>query len=169
MNLRCIELVKEKLIKIDRTIYNFERFVVIFLVMLIILLSFFQIILRFFLKTAIPDIEILIRNAVMIGCLFSSSLVTYNSSHFRIEIFERLFSSNKSKDIIYTISQFFIMLSSMFVFVETVRFISIEFEYADFFDIIRLKLIPKHIILILPVIFLNISFHSAINILKGRE
>ncbi|MGC8866880.1 MAG: TRAP transporter small permease [Elusimicrobiales bacterium] len=169
MSLRYIEMLKEKIIKVDRIIYISERYFIITLLFLMIILSFAQVILRLLFKNAIAEIEIFVRNLVMISCLFASSAATYHSSHFRIEVAER-FLSEKSRKNLYSFSQLLIVFSSLLILIQTIRFIELEIGIKNaFMEIISLKLDIQHLILFLPIIFFNISFHAFSNILKKQE
>ncbi len=162
-------MLKEKLIKVDRILYTIEKYIILISLFLMISFSFVQIILRILFKNAIAEIEIFVRNLVMIACLFASSIVTFHSSHFRIEIMERFLSEDKKRKL-YIFSQIIIFFISLMIMTQTVKFIEIEFGIKEaFIKIIHLKPDIQHLVLLLPIIFFNISFHALSNILKDRK
>lgn len=83
-------MLKNKIIKLDTKIYNVEKYFIFILIILMLLLSTIQIFLRIFFHNPIAEIEIIIREIVMIGCLVSSSIATYYSSHFKIEVLDKV-------------------------------------------------------------------------------
>lgn len=163
----------EKILKIDRFIYSLEKIFVFILLGLMLLLSFFQIIMRIFFSGSFAEIDIFIRQFVMIGCLFASSIATYHSSHFRIEVFEK-FTSEKLKKIIFIISQLSVSAASFILFIKSFEFIENEFaekmlSYKKILnDIIHLNFSSEYMLALLPLVFLNMIIHSISNIIKPR-
>ncbi|MCX7698950.1 MAG: TRAP transporter small permease [Candidatus Goldbacteria bacterium] len=163
-------MLKAKIIKIDSIIYKIETKFVFFMLLIMIILSFLQIILRLVFNNSIAEIEIIIRNIVMIGCLFASSIVTYNGSHFRIEIIEKFIKKPKKLILLKIISQIFVIIASVIIFIEALNFIEMDIGIKKTIkDLINFNFQSSQIVLLLPIIFFNMTLHSIISILKIKE
>ncbi|MCX7641246.1 MAG: TRAP transporter small permease [Elusimicrobiales bacterium] len=163
-------MLKEKLLKIDSIIYNIETKLVFLMLLMMIILSFLQIILRLFFNNSIVEIEIIIRNIVMIGCLFASSLVTYHGSHFKIEIIEKFIKKQKRIISLNIVSQIFVSITSAIICIEALNFIDMDIGIKKAVkDLIALKLQSYQIVLLLPFVFFNMTLHSIANILRNKK
>lgn len=163
-------MLKGKILKTDNTIYKIEKNVIFILLMLMLALSFIQIILRIFFNNPILIIEILIRSLVMITCLLASSIVTYHASHFRIEITQRIIQNTKIKKILQIFTNIFVFVICFMLFLQTIKFIRMEVNFKMMVEnILNFNFEPSYISIFLPVVFLNMSFHALTNLIKDKE
>jgi len=72
--------------KIDTLIARIEGFAVSALLTLMILLAFYQVILRNFMSRGIPWADIFLRNMVLWVCFIGASLATRENKHINIDI-----------------------------------------------------------------------------------
>lgn len=163
-------MLKEIILKANRKLYNIERKVIFISLMLICILSFIQILLRILLNSPLLIIELTIRNLVMFSCLLSSSIVTYHSSHFKIEIVQKITQNPDVKKILGVLTNIFVFGVSLVIFIQTIRFIRMELDLkAVLKDILAFNLEPSYISILLPVIFFNLTFHAFSNIIELKE
>jgi TRAP-type C4-dicarboxylate transport system permease small subunit len=153
-------MLKQKIIKIDNLILSVERKIVIFSVILMLFLSSLQIFLRIFFHSGIIWLDTFLRHLVMITALFSSSIVSYYSSHFRIEIFEKLGIKKETKKHLDTIAKIINVSAVFIILIATINFIKMEFELKS------LKLEPEIMNIFLVPIFFNMLFHTLTSFFK---
>lgn len=163
-------MLKKIIIKTDEIIFKTEKKIVIFSVLLMLFLSFFQVILRVFFHSGLSWLDIFLRYLVMISAFFSASIVSYYSKHFKIEIFQKLTRSNRGKKIFDFISSSIMLIAVIIIFINSVKFIPVEFEIENLLtDFKTLRLNPHHMILFIPVTFFNMLFHSFALFLKENR
>ncbi len=163
-------MLKNLILKIDEKIYKTEKLSVILFVFLMLFLSFFQVILRLFFHSGISWLDIFLRYTVMISSLFAASMVSYHFEHFKIEIFEKIIKNEKIKKVITFFSLFISLVAVLFILVASIKYLPLEFELNQIIsDFKSFNLTPHHMILFLPLIFFNMSFHLISNFLKERK
>jgi TRAP-type C4-dicarboxylate transport system permease small subunit len=147
-------MLKQKIIKIDNIILLIEKKIVIFSIILMLFLSSTQIFLRIFFHSGIIWADTFLRHLVMISALFSSSIVSYYSSHFKIEILEKLGINKEIKKYFDIIAKIINSLAVLVVFIAAINFVRVEFDFKN------LQLEIQTINILLPIIFLNMLFHT---------
>ncbi|MEF3280939.1 MAG: TRAP transporter small permease [Elusimicrobiota bacterium] len=163
-------MLKNLIIKIDKKIYKAERGFIIFCVLLMLFLSFLQVLLRFFLNSGISWLDIFLRYTVMISSLFAASIVSYHNQHFKIEILEKIIKSEKLKKNFNIFSLLISFIATLFILIAVIKYLPVEFELKEVISEFKsLKLKPHHMILFLPLIFFNMLFHSISNFLRERK
>jgi len=153
-------MLKQKIIKIDNFLANLEKRIIIFCVITMILISSIQIFLRIFFHSGIIWIDTFLRHLVMISALFAASLVSYYSSHFKIEIIEKFDISNEIKKYLDMFSKIINLAAVFIILLATINFIKIEY------DLKTIKLEPEIMNLFLVPIFFNMFFHTFTSFFK---
>lgn len=159
-------MLKNKIIKFDSKIYTIEKYTIFALLMLMFLFSTVQIFLRIFFNKPIAELEIIIREIVMIGCLLSASISTYHISHFKIELLDKLLKKDHHKKLIRAIGHLFILISALIIAYQSIKFIEIDKGFTSILKEIsqmRLQSLP---LLFFPLIFINMAVHSFVNMIK---
>jgi TRAP-type C4-dicarboxylate transport system permease small subunit len=154
---------KQKIIKIDAIISEIEKKIIIFLVLAMLVLSSLQIILRIFFHSGISWLDLFLRHLVMITALFSASLVSFYSSHFKIEIFEKLGIDKEIKEYINIISKIISQIAVLIILAATLGFMKMEFDFKS------IKLEPQTLNLFLILIFFNMFFHTLASFFKKEN
>lgn len=164
-------MLKKILIKTDDIIARIERVIIIISVLVMIFLSFSQIILRIFFHSGISWADTFLRHLVMISALFSASLVSYYQNHFRVEIIDKInIKSNKIKNVIQLFSIIFTVSVILLILYSTYNFITLEFGLSEVLENIKkFKFETDYLILLLPIIFINMFFHTSVSLFKYKD
>ncbi|MEW6012841.1 MAG: TRAP transporter small permease subunit [Elusimicrobiota bacterium] len=159
-------MLKQKLIKIDEKIAIVEKHFVIICVLSMLFLSFLQVLLRVFFHSGISWMDVFLRHIVMISALFSASLVSHYSSHFKIEIFEKLGVEGKLKKYLSFLSSALTIFAVSIILIASVKFVYMEF---DLDEIKNLTPKPEQLNLFLPLIFINMFIHTLASLFKEEK
>ncbi len=154
------------LLRISKYISYAEKFILILILSLMVLLSFLQVILRNFFDTGILWLDPFLRHLVLWIAFLGASLATQNDKHINIDILSR-FLSQKNKHISKIINQIFAAVVALLLFYASVKFIFDELDaQTTIFTISSFEIKSYHMQIIIPVGFALMFFRfiiSAIN------
>lgn len=155
------------LIKISKYISYAEKVILIFLLSLMVLLSFLQVILRNVFSTGILWLDPMLRHFVLWIAFLGASLATQNEKHIKIDILTR-FLSRKNQ----YLSNFTIAIFSAFVvillFIASIKFLTDEISaQTTIFTISNIQIKSFHMQLIIPIGFGLMFFRFLINAIQS--
>jgi len=117
---------KNYILKIEENIVKIEKFLLVVFVILMIILSFYQLILRLFFHSGIIWMDIFLRYLVLNTAMISAALVTYYKKHFAMDaIFN--FIDKKWHKKMKIISNTFVLIISFFLIISAYKFVREEF------------------------------------------
>lgn len=154
------------LLRISKYISYAEKFILILILSLMVLLSFLQVILRNFFDTGILWLDPFLRHLVLWIAFLGASLATQNDKHINIDILSR-FLSQKNKHISKIINHIFAAFVALLLFYASIKFITDELDaQTTIFTISSLEIKSYQMQIIIPVGFALMFFRfiiSAIN------
>lgn len=116
------------LTKIDDSVARFETWLLVLIVIIMVLTSFSQVILRNFFNTAIEGADIILRHLVLWVGFIGASLATRSNKHISIDIFSRI-SSHRIKKAAKIIVSLFAMIISFILVRAGYQFVASEFQF----------------------------------------
>jgi TRAP-type C4-dicarboxylate transport system permease small subunit len=157
--------------KLNYRLYKFQQFFVVALFMLLLIIAFFQVILRLFFRSGIESADSIIRYLVLWVGFLGASLATYKNRHINIDVASQFFKKLNKR--LVSLIVYFISLSMSFLFLAA----SIIFIINEFNSLSKIIFIPVWVFeLVLPFsfLFIMLSFlqkfvESVINFRKGKR
>lgn len=147
---------------IDRGLLRFENVLIILLLSVMVILAFFQVILRNVLSTGILWADIFLRHLVLWAGFIGASLATRDSKHINIDILTRFVP--KAKQVYFKIFIDLVSMSVCFVLAKAgYKFLSYEIEAGT----TLFNNVPAWIFqLIIPLGFFLIGFRFLLNMVE---
>lgn len=164
------------LIRISKYIAIAEKAILIFILSLMVLLSFLQVILRNVFSTGILWLDPLLRHFVLWIAFLGASLATQKEKHINIDILSR-FISQKSKYLSHFVTALFSTFVITLLFIASIKFLSDEISaQTTIFTISNIQIKSFHMQLIIPVgfglmffRFLLTAIQSVVDYMKSKR
>jgi TRAP-type C4-dicarboxylate transport system permease small subunit len=145
--------------KLDSLLTLLEKFILVFLFSLMILLSFLQVILREFFSTGFLWGDTLLRHGVLWIGFMGAAIATSGDKHFAIDILKKSFSP-KGRIIVETITDFFASFILVLLSSSAVKFLKDDYaSQSILFAVGNLEVPSYWLNLILPLGFIIITVH----------
>lgn len=158
-----------RLFKIEDYIVTIEKFCIIAVVALLVILSFLQVFLRVIFHSGIVWLDPMLRHFVMWAGFIGAALSARYSKHFALDIFNK-FASKRIKKYISTVILLITALASAFLFYAAFKFVRDEASAGSIAFYINHFAVKGWIAeSILPISFLLIILHSLINIFRPES
>jgi len=154
---------KNYILKIEENIVKIEKFLLVVFIILMIILSFYQLILRLFFHSGIIWMDIFLRYLVLNTAMISAALVTYYKKHFAMDaIFN--FIDKKWHKKMKIISNTFVLIISFFLIISAYKFVREEFINSSIaFTIGNINIKAFIFQISIPISFFLIAFHTFLN------
>lgn len=154
------------LIRISKYISYAEKAILIFILSLMVLLSFLQVILRNVFSTGILWLDPLLRHFVLWIAFLGASLATQNEKHIKIDILSRLLSQKNQHLSRFTTATFSTIVVVL-LFIASIKFLSDEISaQTTVFTIANIQIKSFHMQLIIPIGFGLMFFRFMINAIQ---
>jgi TRAP-type C4-dicarboxylate transport system permease small subunit len=156
----------KRILKIEDKIIKLEKAFLVTLVMLMVILSFLQVILRVTAGKSIFWLSPLLRYFVLWAGFLGAALATASQKHFALDIFTRNLKPGAAK-IINTVSYIFTSLVCLILMSAAVRFVKSEIDFeVKLFSVGSWQVSAVYMEFMIPLGFALIIFHSLFAILK---
>ncbi|MCX8093501.1 MAG: TRAP transporter small permease [Candidatus Goldbacteria bacterium] len=138
--------------RLNYRLYKFQRFFVVILFFLLLIIAFLQVFLRLFFRGGIESADSIIRYLVLWIGFLGASLATYKNRHINIDVASQFFKKLNKKFVSLIVFAISFAISILFL-VAAVIFIINEFGSSN-----KITFIPVWILeLVLPLSFLFIT------------
>ena len=150
------------LLLLDRWLARITGWLIIFLLSVMILMAFGQVILRNFFHTGIAWGDVFLRHLVLWLGFLGAAIATGEGRHLKIEFINRL-ASERVRKIIYIITNLFAAAVCYFLMQASIAFVRFEMESAS---TLILDLPTTYFIVIIPAGYGIIAFRFSVRVLS---
>jgi len=143
---------------IDRWLARITGWLIVFLLSLMILMAFGQVVLRNFFHTSIEWGDVFLRHLVLWIGFLGAIIATGEGRHLKIEFINKL-AAERYRKVIYVLTNLFGALVCCFLMLAAVNFVRSEAEAGD---ILILNLPTTYFIIIIPIGYGIVAFRFVV-------